>query len=364
MHMEPQDSSASNVSLAHVDPYLPPELERLIFELAARDMSPKGSTTLLLVAKRVHNWWVCILLRHYFQTDMNELEIRRIRPLIFRVFNQMAKPPFPDLKNSPRLLETTGHLAERLLVGYNPTQHYLETLLSFCPNLVDLATWVFRIKSIFPILDKLPLRRLSANFDDLTYEDFLARPFFVNLTHLEIFTFIGKTWDKKFEALVHLPNLTHLSIGFPVDDDVIPQLLRYCRLLRILIIAPPSPSQYLERRGTKKLLAEINDHRLVLLQIPPFPALIQDWVKGAHGGIDCWAFSELVSLAQSRASFPSSMICDNLIMPLLDYPGNYFVAPPPWYFPRIGFDWEGCLNENGSKWFAGLHLHDPWSPTS
>jgi hypothetical protein len=210
------------------------------------------------------------------------------------------------------------------------------------------------------VMDKLPLRQLCANFDDFTYEDFLARPFFVNLTHLEIFMFMGKTWDKKVEALVHLPNLTHLSIGFSIDDEVIPQLLRHCRLLRILILVPSSPRQYLERKGTEELLAEINDPRLVFLQLPPFPALVQDWVKGAHGGIDCWAFSELISLAKSRASLSSFMICDNLLMPLLDYTGNYFVDPPPRYFPRIGFDWEGCLNENGFEWFTGLHLHDPW----
>ena len=64
--MEPQDqdSSTSNNPSATVDPYLPPELERLIFELAAREIGPKGSTTMLLVAKRVNDWWVL----YYYQT--------------------------------------------------------------------------------------------------------------------------------------------------------------------------------------------------------------------------------------------------------------------------------------------------------
>jgi len=365
MHMEPkaQDSSTSNDPLATVDPYLPPELERLIFELVARDIGPEGSTTLLLVAKRVYEWWVLYFFDIIIEKrHMSKLEICRIRPLIYRVFNQIASPPFPDFKKFPQLLESTGHLAERLIVAYDPTQYYLaiETLLSFCPNIVDLALRVFRTTPIFPILDKLPLRRLSANFDDLTYEDFLARPFFVNLTHLEIPTFIGATWDQNFEALVHLPNLTHLSIGFwtGVDDDVIPQLLRHCRLLRILIVAPLSPRHYLERKGIKKLLSEL-DHHLVFVEIPPFPALVRDWVKGALGGIDYWAFSELISLAQSRVSFFSFMICDNLLIPLLEYTGNYFVDPPPQYFPIVGFDWEKHLNGKGFEWFTELHLHDP-----
>ena len=85
-------------------------------------------------------------------------------------------------------------------------------------------------------------------------------------------------------------------------------------------------------------------------------------MKGAHGGIDFWAFSELVSLAQSRVSFSSFMICDNLHILLLDYTGSYFVDPPSRYFPRVGFDWEKHLNGKGLEWFAGLHLYDPWPP--
>jgi hypothetical protein len=217
----------------------------------------------------------------------------------------MTRPPFPDFKKSPQLLESSGHLAEALLVGYHPraSQHSLETLLSFCPNIVDLATWLDRITPILSVVDKLPLRRLCANFDDFTYEDFLTQPLFVNLTHLEVLSFMGKTWNEQFEALVHLPNLTHLSLGCLINVEVIPQLLRHCRLLRILII---SPDGYLKRDNAEERLAEINDHRLVFLESPRFPGLVHDWAKGAHGGIDCWAFSELVSLAQSRASFSLS----------------------------------------------------------
>ena len=54
--MEPHNSSTSDEPLSTVIPYLPPELERLIFELAVLDNGPKASTTLLLVAKRIHEW--------------------------------------------------------------------------------------------------------------------------------------------------------------------------------------------------------------------------------------------------------------------------------------------------------------------
>jgi hypothetical protein len=39
-----------------LEPNLPPELERLIFELFAAENGAKASTPLLLVAKRVREW--------------------------------------------------------------------------------------------------------------------------------------------------------------------------------------------------------------------------------------------------------------------------------------------------------------------
>lgn len=218
----------------------------------------------------------------------------------------MASPPFPNFKKFPQLLESTGHLAEALLVGVTSSfADSLEKMLSFCPNIVNLATWFTRIRFIL-VVDKLRLRRLCANFDDFTYEDFLTESVFVNLTHLDVLSFMGETWNKQFEALIHLPNLTHLSIGCSIEVKVIPQLLHHCCLLRILILFPEFPRQYLERDDTEERLVEINDHRLVFLEGPPFPGLVYDWEKGVRGGIDSWAFSELVSLAQSRASFSLS----------------------------------------------------------
>ncbi|KIM39517.1 hypothetical protein M413DRAFT_447009 [Hebeloma cylindrosporum] len=319
--MEPHHSSIGNTS-ATVPPELPRELERLIFELAACNAGPKASTTLLLVAKRVHNW---------------------IRPLIYRVFNQITIPPLPDLRRSgPQLLENIGHLVEKLLVGYNTESQYpLEKFLSFCPNIVDLATWHTRISHLLPTIDKLPLRRLSANFDDFIYEDFLTRSFFTKITHLDLLLFMGESWDKQFEALTHLPELTHLAIGFPVRVAIISQLLCRCRLLQILMLTPADPDQYFYDMIEERFV-EIHDHRLVLLETPNFPGLVYDWEQGARGGMACWVFSELVSLAKRQ---------------------NYFVTHSPLCFPRVGFAWEKHLNREGLEWFTGLHLDDPWPVT-
>jgi len=188
----------------------------------------------------------------------------------------------------------------------------LKVLLSSCPNIVVLASWTIPIRPLLPVVDKLPLRRLSANFDDFTYEDFLMEPF-VNVTHLEVLSFVGNTWDRDFEALIHLPNLTRLSIvEHAIKVEVIPQLFHHCYPLRMLIITLDHTLRFqeddAEENDAEEKLSEINDNRLVLLESPPFLGLVHDWEKGAHGGIDCWAFGELVSLAQSRASFSLSYL--------------------------------------------------------
>ena len=42
--------------MASIFPRFPPELERQIFEIAARDNRNKGYVNFMLVARRVHDW--------------------------------------------------------------------------------------------------------------------------------------------------------------------------------------------------------------------------------------------------------------------------------------------------------------------
>jgi hypothetical protein len=50
----------------------------------------------------------------------------------------------------------------------------------------------------------------------------------------------------------------------------------------------------------KEKIYGIEDHRLVLLNSPQYPGLVEDWVKGGESGLDNWTFCELISLARKR----------------------------------------------------------------
>lgn len=64
--------------------------------------------------------------------------------------------------------------------------------------------WFPEMRSILPAVDKLPLRRLVANFDnDFRYEDFLVKPpLFVNWTHLNVLSGTRRTkiWGSQTPA--------------------------------------------------------------------------------------------------------------------------------------------------------------------
>ena len=96
------------------------------------------------------------------------------------------------------------------------------------------------IKVLLPALEKLSLKRLSADFGDLAHDDYLSSTF-SNITHLEVMRFHGRTWTE-WEVLSKLPHLSHL-IWFLVDLEVFLNLLRHTSQLRILIFMPNFPHE-------------------------------------------------------------------------------------------------------------------------
>ncbi|KIM45632.1 hypothetical protein M413DRAFT_442289 [Hebeloma cylindrosporum] len=296
-------------------PYLPPELERLIFEVACIRHGSRCSTKYLLVARRVNTW---------------------LKPLIFRVFNQMTLSIFPDFERYPDTLklEELGKFAQRLILK-SGSEKGLKKMLSHFPSLQDFALWVQPIKFLLPTLDNLPLKRLSADLSDLAHDDYLSSTF-SNITHLDVIKFHGRTW-KEWEVLSKLPHLTHLIIGSLIDLDVFPNLLHHVSQLRILIFMPGEQG-IAAWMGENEHKLNVNDDRLVMLSSPRFPILLEDWVKGGESGLDCWAFCELISVARRR---------------------KLFLDNPPKWFERI-FNWDKHLTDEGKKWYSELNWQDAW----
>ena len=208
---------------------------------------------------------------------------------------------FPNFEGYPNSLkvEEVGRFAQRLIIHHSYRKE-LEKMLFHCPNLQDLAFWVQPIKFLLPTLEKLSLKRISADFADLTHDDYLGTAF-SNITHLDVIKFHGRTW-KEWEVLSKLPHLSHLLIGSLVDYGVFLNLLRHVSQLRILIFMPEPDSLAAWMQDHNKNQHNLlgNDDRFILLHSPVFPGLIEDWVKGGESGLDNWTFCELVLIARKR----------------------------------------------------------------
>ena len=210
-------------------------------------------------------------------------------------------PKFPDFNKYPNSLkvEEVGRFARRLIINKRSPEE-LETILLHCPNLQDFAIWLQPIKHVLLTVEKLPLKRLSADLRYLIPNDYLSS-MFAGLTHLDVIRFHGCTW-KEWEVLSKLPHLTHLMIGALVDLEVFPNLLRHISQLRTLIFMPEweDPEDWTQDHDKNLYNLIDNDDRLVLLNSPMYPGLIEDWIKGGESGLDNWTFCELVSIARRR----------------------------------------------------------------
>jgi len=140
------------------------------------------------------------------------------------------------------------------------------------------------------------LTRLSAAFQDVLYDEFLLAPF-SNLTHLGILSFNGDSWEGHWEILTHLPKLTHLLITYNIHLAVASKLLLFCPLLKVMIVIATSPSY------VKDGLEIVDDNRFVLLKSLTSSSLVEDWEKGANGGVDRWFFCELIVVFARRSEY-------------------------------------------------------------
>jgi hypothetical protein len=138
------------------------------------------------------------------------------------------------------------------------------------------------------LISSLPLRRLSANLDELFGHagvDF-RNSLFNQLTHLSIFgTDITDTWPKNLGSL---PCLTHLSIyWFNGANPPFRGILAECKLLEVLLLI--FVDEY-EKESWENYRYFGEDPRSILILVTRF---LVDWEKGATGGEDYWVRAEI-----------------------------------------------------------------------
>ncbi|KAJ6562457.1 hypothetical protein B0H19DRAFT_1144600 [Mycena capillaripes] len=256
-------------------PILPVELERKVFELAARS-HPKSIPAFLLVAHRIKIWLEPILYSVVvFHDPLPE--------------NGCFEPTrFASAIQSQTISAYVKHLFIPSDLGKFPALD-LELVLASCSAVEDLVLMDFPVASdLLPFVAAMPLRRLTTTLADLFFTagiDF-THSLFTHITHLELGEHINSQWDE-WKGLALIPHLTHLAFLFDRSLSLFHGALAACPVLQVLVLLD---MHFISMPDTGMGLESLaDDTRFVSLRIPP---RAQDWQIGARGGDDFWGRAE------------------------------------------------------------------------
>ncbi|KAF9050427.1 hypothetical protein BJ165DRAFT_1525653 [Panaeolus papilionaceus] len=295
--------------LAQTSIVLPAELELAIFELAFDPSDNASSLNYMLVAKRVYEW---------------------IRPLVFRVFDQIDRPPFPNFEKYDDVLKVSelGRFARHLVIGRLHSGIEIADMLQHMPNVRDLAIWYgVGIKPLLPVIEKLQhLERLSCGLNGLDSSQ-LLHPVFTNLTHLELLS-PRSDWD--FKVLESYKRLTHLCIysGRDWDTETVMTVLSHCRSLKVFILTEDCAT------GVPEEMRDLCKDHHALLIFANDVACHRDWKRGAYGGDDSWVLAERLVEARERGFFTKE-----------HYEFGYISTKN---------EWRNHFTDKGNAWFEAL----------
>ncbi|KAJ7466840.1 hypothetical protein B0H11DRAFT_2047861 [Mycena galericulata] len=288
--------------MADVEPKLPPEIERIIFEIAAVSR-PVTIPKLMLVARHACSW---------------------VEPLLYRVVCVSDSQPidgFPDftmdilekaLKAKPASFFKDA--VRHVFVGFTGDFfdpfffRRIKSFLTACTGITALyiADCYLPPMQMLEHLDVMPLQRLTvkigAIFDGGLY---FSSPAFHDVTHLYILgslvVFSLNIWgtyettntsaeDWKM-GLASLPRLTHFAFNLPQFRNIVYPALHKCpRLQCCILLCPLGPGV-----DATEWLPESQDIRFVVDNVLDAQA---DWHCGVVGGQDMWARAEAVISAR------------------------------------------------------------------
>ncbi|KAJ7831139.1 hypothetical protein B0H14DRAFT_3713999 [Mycena olivaceomarginata] len=287
---------AENPSTVILFPHLPPELERIIFVLAAL-ARPKRIPILILMACRVKGWVEPLLYRVVILSSSSALR----KELGFPIFTvdilprTIATKPPQFLQNSVQHLFLEAHLV--------PLE--LAAICAECNkvlNLFDCSTFATLDLDILGGLKHL--RSLALGLDDFlrccNIEG--TRSLLGKITHLELFDTTGSERMENLAACFHLmPRLTHLalaSISFGVPLQTALRDNKNIQWILFLVsdsVVPQEP----ESPG---VLAE--DDRFVC--VDQGAHWRQDWLRGADTGESYWALADAFIAARRKGTVDRS----------------------------------------------------------
>ncbi|TFK69475.1 hypothetical protein BDN72DRAFT_612635 [Pluteus cervinus] len=259
-----------------LEPIFPPEIEEIIFKLAAQDLKEGGK--LILVAKRVYHW---------------------LLPDLWKIAIFGSKiPRRPHLRQE--LFEKLGQYARHLLIwdhDFNLDGAVLcdrySTCLSWCSNITDLTLWIPRKHYNKSLVDHLPRLRLThLCFDvvmfhaELVKHSMSTHVSFPFLTHLQL---LGLITPRSSEFLKgYFPSLTHLALDG--DQVVSPESILdlWKDQLRVLVWMPLDADILLGDPGPSLP----DDPRIVV--ISEIDDMVEDWTGTVTGTGGIWVTAAAV----------------------------------------------------------------------
>ncbi|KAJ6493736.1 hypothetical protein C8R47DRAFT_1044196 [Mycena vitilis] len=212
--------------MATLEPILPVELEREIFELAAL-MHPRSIPAFLRVARRFHIWVI-----HPFPP---------LEPVLYRHPHVL---PALLLAMKAKQADFFHHAVRHLYLSCYSLKEG-DALLQVCTGVVDLTVIVCFADNTdyLPLLARMPLQRLCARIETLDelYPDF-TQPAFASLTYLDVLDELVDAMIEVCDQIPLLPALTHVAIDRKVPWDRVQDVLARC--------APPALCQPLDGTET------------------------------------------------------------------------------------------------------------------
>ncbi|KAJ6482770.1 hypothetical protein C8R45DRAFT_932363 [Mycena sanguinolenta] len=286
-------------SVETVSPALPPELERIIFEVTALSR-PRSIPRLMLVAWRVKSWRVHTVEPLLYRTIIVGSDLGTLRdepdsetrplPIPFQnLLSLIQSYQFPCFLSSVRNL---------FLAHDNAADE--ASILAACRGTENLWLAAQTRCIVVEMEFDRPIKRLHGCLQVIfgssksTAIDF-THSVFASLTHLEIFDIPGDIPRDGIDmtawiALSHLPHLTHLAFD---DEEYLPvggALLPTWQHLKVFIILFPQKCLHTELFAQYNVPELADEPRLVLMVCSEY---LEDWIKGAHTGRDdYWAQAE------------------------------------------------------------------------
>ncbi|KAF7304226.1 hypothetical protein MIND_00655000 [Mycena indigotica] len=291
------------------DTIFPPELEYVIFKLAAGQ--DRGSIPrLMLVAWRVKEW----------------IEPLMYQPLLFE--SQITRdnnlgPVFPF----ERLPQLSPNVAAGVKSSIFPAASVL-AILDKLPSLENVFLSVAEKlytdsepgEPLPAAFTRLPFRHLYCALGDLLFLpalDSLEYHCFAGLTHFELFSEPTRwgvdtsPWPanrNSWALIAALPSLTHFALNNVYPASLIGFLLSACTRLTCLVLLSVAA------RGGRYPPAVAHDPRFVVMRPSFVVGYLRDWVSGAEGGPDYWARADAF-IAERRARQRTGGEDDTFIYP-------------------------------------------------